>query len=124
MLLDRYVDSSLAYQGAARGLGVERVREINRFATGALEPDRTLLLRIAPAAGRARQAGARRAARPARARGRGRSSRASPPPTTSSRAPSRERIRVLDASFAPERVLADALAALDDLLAPGPQARG
>jgi len=51
VLLDRYVDSSLAYQGAARGLGIEQVREINRFATGALQADRTLLLRISPAAG-------------------------------------------------------------------------
>jgi len=54
VLLDRFVDSSLAYQGAGRGLGVEEVRALNRFATGGLEPDRTLLLRIDPAAGRAR----------------------------------------------------------------------
>jgi dTMP kinase len=56
VLLDRFVDSSLAYQGAGRGLGVEAVREINAFGTGGLEPDLTLLLRIDPAAGRARQA--------------------------------------------------------------------
>jgi dTMP kinase len=55
VLLDRFVDSSLAYQGAGRALGVEQIREINQFATGGLRPDRTLLLRIAPAAGRARQ---------------------------------------------------------------------
>ncbi len=57
VLLDRFVDSSLAYQGAARGLGVEEVRAINLFATGVLEPDRTLLLRIAPSTGRERQHG-------------------------------------------------------------------
>jgi len=57
VLLDRFVDSSLAYQGAGRELGVERVAAINELATGGLAPDRTLLLRIAPAAGRARQAG-------------------------------------------------------------------
>ena len=57
VLLDRFVDSSLAYQGAARGLGVEAVRAINDFGTGGLRPDLTLLLRIDPAAGRARQAG-------------------------------------------------------------------
>jgi dTMP kinase len=54
VLLDRFVDSSLAYQGAGRGLGVEEIRALNRFATGGLQPDRTLLLRIDPAAGRAR----------------------------------------------------------------------
>jgi len=55
VLLDRFVDSSLAYQGAGRGLGVERVRAINAFATGGLRADRTLLLRVAPAVGRARR---------------------------------------------------------------------
>ncbi len=55
VLLDRFVDSSLAYQGAGRGLGVAAVREINRLATGGLEPDLTLLLRLSPALGRERQ---------------------------------------------------------------------
>jgi dTMP kinase len=55
ILLDRFVDSSLAYQGAGRGLGVELVRAINDFGTGGLAPDRTLLLEIDPALGRARQ---------------------------------------------------------------------
>ena len=54
VLLDRFVDSSLAYQGAGRGLGVAAVAAINEFATGALKPDRTLLLRIDPSQGRAR----------------------------------------------------------------------
>src|SRR5438067_6591040 len=44
VLLDRFVDSSLAYQGAGRELGMEDVALINDFATGGLEPDRTLLL--------------------------------------------------------------------------------
>jgi dTMP kinase len=57
VLLDRFVDSSLAYQGAGRELGVEDVAAINAFATGGLQPDLTLLLRIDPAAGRARQTG-------------------------------------------------------------------
>ena len=43
---DRFLDSSLAYQGAARGLGVEEIEAINRFATGGLAPDLTLLLEI------------------------------------------------------------------------------
>jgi len=54
VLLDRFVDSSLAYQGAGRGLGVEQVRAINLFATGEVIPARTLLLRIAPATRRGR----------------------------------------------------------------------
>jgi dTMP kinase len=55
VLLDRFVDSSLAYQGAGRGLGIEQVRAINLLATGGLVPDRTLLLQISPATGRGRQ---------------------------------------------------------------------
>src|SRR3954469_22213715 len=57
VLLDRFVDSSLAYQGAGREIGVDAVAAINAFATGGLRPDLTLLLRVDPAAGRARQAG-------------------------------------------------------------------
>jgi dTMP kinase len=45
VLLDRFVDSSLAYQGGGRRLGIDAVRAINAFATGGLVPDRTLLLR-------------------------------------------------------------------------------
>ena len=54
VVCDRYLDSSLAYQGLARGLGVERVLELNLAATGELLPDRTFLLLVAPeeAAGR------------------------------------------------------------------------
>src|SRR5213078_2614 len=56
ILLDRFVDSSLAYQGAGRELGVEEVRAVNDFGTAGLAADRTLLLRIDPAAGRGRLA--------------------------------------------------------------------
>jgi dTMP kinase len=51
---DRFLDSSLAYQGAARGLGVDEVEAINRFATGGLVPDLTLLLSLDPAVAGAR----------------------------------------------------------------------
>jgi dTMP kinase len=44
VVCDRYLDSSLAYQGLARGLGVEHVLELNLLATGGLLPDRTFLL--------------------------------------------------------------------------------
>jgi len=46
VLSDRFVDSSLAYQGGAGGLGIERVRELHRFATGGFMPDRTLVLAL------------------------------------------------------------------------------
>jgi dTMP kinase len=115
LLLDRFIDSSLAYQGAGRGLGVEAVREINRFGTGGLMPDRTLWLALDPAAGSARS----------RARGE--------PTDRLESEQSRffeqieaayadlqraepERIRRIDAAQPPPAVLADSLAALSDLL--------
>ena len=51
---DRFLDSSLAYQGGARGLGVEEVERINRFATGGLTPDLTFLLDLPPSEAAAR----------------------------------------------------------------------
>jgi dTMP kinase len=109
VVLDRFVDSSLAYQGAGRGLGVEEIRALNEFATGGLRPDRTLLLRIDPAEGLARISG-----RPAdrleqeslsffTAIGAAYDELAAAEP---------DRIAVIDAAQAPEAVLADALAAL------------
>lgn len=49
VVCDRYIDSSLAYQGLARDLGVDRVLELNLLATGGLLPDRTFLLLVPPA---------------------------------------------------------------------------
>jgi dTMP kinase len=115
VLLDRFVDSSLAYQGAGRELGFEQVRAVNRFATGDLQPDRTLLLRVEPALGRVRQDGRGEApdrlerehddffARIATA-------------YDALAAAEPQRIRVLDASGDAPTVLAQALAALEDLL--------
>jgi dTMP kinase len=54
VLLDRFVYSSLVYQGVGRWLGLDAVRAINAFATHGLTPDRTLLLVLAPQLGRAR----------------------------------------------------------------------
>jgi dTMP kinase len=115
VLLDRFVDSSLAYQGAGRELGIEQVREVNLFATAGLSPDRTLLLRVAPATGRARQDG--REGEPDRleregerffeaiARAYEELARAEP-----------MRIRTIDAEQPPERVLEQALLEIGDLL--------
>ncbi|UTW53937.1 dTMP kinase [Kordiimonas sp. SCSIO 12610] len=44
MILDRYYDSSIAYQGAGRGIGIEKVRALQEFATDGLRPDLTILL--------------------------------------------------------------------------------
>ena len=48
VICDRYIDSSLAYQGGARGLGVDNVLNINMFATEGTFPDMTLLFDIKP----------------------------------------------------------------------------
>jgi dTMP kinase len=117
VLLDRFVDSSLAYQGAGRGLGVDAVRELNAFATAGLAPDRTVLLRIAPRAGLARVGGRgepedriereRLAFWSACARAYDELAAAEP-----------QRWIVLDASRPPQVVLDDALAQLAPLLDP------
>ena len=116
VLLDRFLDSSLAYQGAARGLGVGEIRAINAFATGGLVPDRTLLLRVDVATGRRRQAG--RTGAPDRlerepeaffvAVGAAYDALAAAEP---------DRIVVLDASAVPAAVLAEARSAVDAVLA-------
>lgn len=54
VLSDRFVDSSLAYQGGAGALGVEKVREINAFGIDGCYPDRTLILALAEGGARAR----------------------------------------------------------------------
>ncbi|MDP9209483.1 MAG: dTMP kinase [Actinomycetota bacterium] len=57
VLCDRYLDSSLAYQGDARGLGRGPVEEVNRFATGGLLPDLVVLLDLDPSSGLRRRSG-------------------------------------------------------------------
>ena len=54
VLCDRYLDSSLAYQGGARGLGIDQVLAVNMFATEGTFPDLTLLFDIEPEQGLAR----------------------------------------------------------------------
>ena len=115
VLLDRFVDSSLAYQGSGRGLGVEAVRAINEFGTGGLVPDRTLLLAVDAGTRDARQS-ARGEAPDRLEREDGAFFRAIGAAYDELAAADRERIRVLDASAAPEAVLEQALEALADLL--------
>jgi dTMP kinase len=114
VLLDRFVDSSLAYQGVGRGLGVDAVRDVNLFATGGLAPDRTLLLRVDRGTRATRQAV--RGEAPDRleredhaffdAIGAAYDELAAAEP---------ERFRVLDAAAPPDAVLAAGVAALVDL---------
>jgi dTMP kinase len=54
VVCDRYVDSSVVYQGIARGLGPERVLELNLAVTGGLLPDRTFVLNVDHETARAR----------------------------------------------------------------------
>jgi len=115
VLLDRFVDSSLAYQGAGRALGIEAIARLNAFATGGLAPDRTLLLRIDPAAGLARAAG-----RPEDADRLEREAlgyfAAVADAYDALAAAEPERFAVIDAAQPPAAVLADCLAALEPLL--------
>jgi dTMP kinase len=114
VVLDRFVDSSLVYQGVGRWLGIDAVRAINAFATDGLTPDRTLLLTLSPALGRIRSRG--RDAVPDRlereddvfferiAAAYGRLAETEP-----------RRIRAIDADQPAEAVLAQALRELSDL---------
>jgi dTMP kinase len=115
VLLDRFVDSSLAYQGAGRELGVEAVRALNAFATGGLQPHRTLLLCVSPSDGRARQRERAHAADRLELEGEAFFARVAAEYADLARAEP-ERVRPLDASRPADVVLRDALAAVADLL--------
>ncbi|AZN30458.1 dTMP kinase [Flaviflexus salsibiostraticola] len=54
VITDRFVDSSVAYQGSARELGIDEIRSLNDWAVGGLVPDLTFLLDLDPAVGAAR----------------------------------------------------------------------
>jgi dTMP kinase len=114
VLLDRFVDSSLAYQGVGRGLGIEAVRDVNHFATGGLRPDRTLLLRADPSTRAARQA-VRGEAPDRLEREDGAFFFAIAGAYDALAAAEPERFRVLDAGAEPAAVLSAARAALADL---------
>src|SRR5690349_12456424 len=104
VVLDRYVDSSLAYQGAGRGLGVAEIASLNAFATGGLEADLTLYVRVEPAVGAARRGGEDRLEQADAA------FFARVVEAYDALAAASDRYVVLDGSAAPETVLAEALA--------------
>jgi len=111
VLLDRFLDSSLAYQGGGRELGVAAVRAVNAFGLGGLVPNRTLLVRVPLGVGRARAGGEDRFEREdaaffARVDAAYAALAAAEP----------ARVRVLDGTGSPDAVLAAALGELGDLL--------
>lgn len=114
VLSDRFIDSSLAYQGGAGGLGIEAVRAINAFGMADCFPHRTLVLALAEGGARARE------------RDNEASDRIGGRPENyhqkvdlafrqiASEEP--ERLRIIDASGAPEQVTERLLHAIEDLL--------
>ena len=115
VLCDRFSDSSLVYQGVVRGLGLETVVELNRLATGGLEPDLTLVFDLDPDASLARVEGRNAGSHPVE-------SRFDAEPAAFHRALRQaylelakrqpERIRVIDARGPTEEVARRVLAAL------------
>jgi len=114
VLSDRFVDSSLAYQGGAGRLGIETVRAINAFGIGGDFPDRTIVLTLEEGAERAR------------ARDRDGSDRIGGRPDDYHRkveaafhiiaAEEPERVKLVDASGSPEEVTGRLFEAIRDLL--------
>lgn len=115
VLLDRFVDSSLAYQGAGRELGIDAVAAINDFGIHGLRPDRTLLLTIGRDLGRVR---ARERADPVDRLEAERDDFFDRIVSGYAELARREpgRIREIDGARPPDQVLEAALAALSDLL--------
>jgi dTMP kinase len=116
VLCDRFLDSSLAYQGAAGGVGMEAVRSLHRIGSGDFLPDRTLLLELPLSLGSNRatqrdggaadRIGARSSAYHADVAAAFRAIAEAEP----------ARFRIVDASGSPEEVTARLLAELEDLL--------
>ena len=115
LILDRYIDSSLAYQGGGRELGIDAVRSINEFAIRTAWPDRTLLLMIEPSLGRSRSRSRSGAPdRLEREQDEFFERTVAAYLELSSQDPNR--IRKVDASLSPNEVLAAALREVSDLL--------
>ena len=119
---ERYADASLAYQGYARGLGVEVVRRVTEVATQGVVPDLTVMLDIQPAVGleRARQAEGKEGRR-------GRGDRLEQEDLAfftrvregflTIATEERARVRLIDGDRTPEAAHADVVRAVDELLA-------
>ena len=115
VLLDRFIDSSLAYQGGGRELGIDAVRAINEFAIRTAWPDRTLLLLIDSELGRDRSR--LRSGAPDRLeREQNDFFERTAAAYLELAAEDPERIRKVDATRPPAEVLAAALGELADLL--------
>ena len=115
VLLDRFIDSSLAYQGGGRGLGIDAVRSINEFAIRTARPDRTLLLVIDRRLGRSRSRS--RAAEPDRLeREQDDFFERTAAAYLELWSQDPERIRRIDAAQPPDEVLASALREIADLV--------
>lgn len=111
VLCDRFLDSSIAYQGGAGGVGEAAIRTLHAIGSGGLLPDRTLLLALDPAEGLRREAAADRMA------ARGPAFHAAVAASFEGLAAAEPaRFRVIDAAGDPDAVTARALAALADLL--------
>lgn len=114
VLSDRFVDSSLAYQGGAGGLGIETIREINAFGINGEYPDRTLVLISDEGSGRARERDSGESDRIG-----GRSDDYHRKVEAAFRiiaAEEPERVQLVDASGSPEDVTMRLLSAISDLI--------
>lgn len=114
VLSDRFLDSSLAYQGGAGGLGIKAVRKINEFGIAGGYPDRTLVLVLEDGANRARARDGESSDRIG-----GRPSDYHQKVEAAFRiiaAEEPERVKLIDASGAPEEVTRRLLDAIQDLL--------
>ena len=114
VLSDRFIDSSLAYQGGAGGLGIDAVRGINAFGIGDSFPDRTLILIHPDGAERARARDTDGSDRIGRRSGG--YHRAVEDAFRQIAAAEPERVRLVDASGSPEEVTARLVVAIEDLL--------
>ncbi|WP_165321545.1 dTMP kinase [Rhizorhabdus phycosphaerae] len=116
VLCDRFVDSSIAYQGGAGGLGLDRIRALHAFGSGGFLPERTLLLTL-PSEEAAKRAAVRDRDGADRIGGRDAAYHAAVASAFEAVAAAEpERVRRIDARGTPEEVTARLIDALADLL--------